>query len=59
MIILTPAIDNVTTDPISLQSKKYIEESFSNQIVSEVINNGNEVEKFVEATASFYNALET
>lgn len=59
MIILAPEINNnVLAQPdISLESQRYIEESFSNQIVGEVINNGNEVAEFVEATASFYNAL--
>lgn len=58
MIILAPAINNVLAQSdISLQSQRYIEESFSNQIVGEVINNGSEVAEFVEATASFYNAL--
>ena len=41
MIILTPEINNVLAQPdISLESQRYIEESFFNQIVGEVINNG-------------------
>jgi hypothetical protein len=58
MIILTPEINNVIAQPdVSLESQRYIEESFFNQIVGEVINNGSEVAEFVGATTSFYDSL--
>jgi hypothetical protein len=41
---------------LSLVSQRYVEESFSNEIVGEVISNGSEVADFAEATASFYDA---
>jgi hypothetical protein len=57
--LLTLGVDDkeVRAQPdISLVSQRYIEESFSNQIVGEVLNNGTEAAEFVEATASFYDA---
>jgi len=50
-------MNKIETQPdLSLVSKMYIEESFSNQIVAEVLNNGTESAEFVEDTTSFYDA---